>query len=377
MVVASGRVTIEPFGLLGHQGAGFVWIGQGPALARPGSLQPRPAPADRAVPAARRIPGPLLERFLERFFPGVAQPTLPANHGGGAPGRCSTTSTSTSGSPDGRPEARSRRLLHLRCGGRESNPFEYVYVVGHRWQGHRAGTPEGQLRPRLGAHRVQRRLASPSCASGYDLGLDREDAVEIYYNAALRWLARPDARPPDHRNRTREEALRRPGVSRTSTPRSSPGFDSTHASSCGPRCRRTHTSINVTLPELRSKTPPTSFSFPSFSRPARTVEPVRRTLACARTLAGDRGVQVLALAIDARSDQAVERADLTGNFGAGKRRFHGAAAAVPEHHEDLGPEHQCSELEAGDLFGGNHVARHPVHEDLAEALIEDDLHRYP
>jgi porin len=58
----------------------------------------------------------------------------------------------------------------------------------HRRQGHRAGTPGRQFRDRLGAHTAQRQLRDV-LRQRLDLGLQKEDAIEMYYNAAItKWL---------------------------------------------------------------------------------------------------------------------------------------------------------------------------------------------
>jgi porin len=81
LVTAEGRVTIKPFGLVGHQLLGGGWsnkervsLEQDPSnLARLLATQQFPRLAD---------PGPVLTRFLERFFPALLVPTQPLNRVG-------------------------------------------------------------------------------------------------------------------------------------------------------------------------------------------------------------------------------------------------------------------------------------------------------
>ena len=47
-----GRVTIKPFGLVGHQLVGFIWSNKDRLSLEQDPSEPRPPPADRAVPAA-------------------------------------------------------------------------------------------------------------------------------------------------------------------------------------------------------------------------------------------------------------------------------------------------------------------------------------
>ena len=58
-------------------------------------------------------------------------------------------------------------------------------------------------------------------------------------------------------------------------------------------------------------------------------------------------------------------------------REDGAAAGVAEDHHELGAESLGRELDAADLGGGHDVAGHPDHEEVAEALVEDDLGGHP
>lgn len=55
------------------------------------------------------------------------------------------------------------------------------------------------------------------------------------------------------------------------------------------------------------------------------------------------------VAVDARDDVLVERADLSGHGRTRERRLHGAAAGVPEHEDDLHAQHRAGVLEARDL----------------------------
>jgi hypothetical protein len=58
-------------------------------------------------------------------------------------------------------------------------------------------------------------------------------------------------------------------------------------------------------------------------------------------------------------------------------RCDGAALSVAQHHHQVRPELLCSKFHAADQRGGNYVAGHANDEKVAEALIEDDLDRYP
>ena len=78
LVTAEGRVTITPFGLVGHQLLGGGWSNKERI-----SLVQDPANIGRTVLTNQfpRLvdPGPVLARFLERFFPALLVPTQPLN----------------------------------------------------------------------------------------------------------------------------------------------------------------------------------------------------------------------------------------------------------------------------------------------------------
>ena len=81
LVTAEGRVTITPFGLVGHQLLGGGWSNKERI-----SLVQDPTNIGRTVLTNQfpRLvdPGPVLARFLERFFPGPARPDPAAQPGG-------------------------------------------------------------------------------------------------------------------------------------------------------------------------------------------------------------------------------------------------------------------------------------------------------
>ena len=184
-VVASGQVTIKPFGLVGHQTVGGFWSNKSRL-----SLTQDPSNVGRFLLEERfpRLadPGPLLRRILERFFPQLLVPVQPAN-------REDTTWTVFYGFDQyfwhpGGSEARDRDVLQLRRLGWRCEPDQVQLQHGDRGQGDRAGASARHLRSRLGADAVQRQLLALP-ARTLELGLDHEDAVEMFYNASLtRWL---------------------------------------------------------------------------------------------------------------------------------------------------------------------------------------------
>jgi porin len=76
---AEGRVTIKPFGLVGHQLIGFMWSNkEGPSLFQDPSNLARLLITPDSFPRLSN-PGRVLQRILERFFPELLVPVQPLN----------------------------------------------------------------------------------------------------------------------------------------------------------------------------------------------------------------------------------------------------------------------------------------------------------
>lgn len=186
LVAAQGRVTIKPFGLVGHQLLGFGWsnkerlsLDQDPSnIANFLSKERFPRLAD---------PGPILLRILERFFPGLVVPTQPAN-----------TVNSTWAiyynfdqylwSPEGHPDRGIGLFFRFGASDGTANPVKYAYNVGVGGKGIVPGRAEDTFG--IGWSRVEYSDSFvPFLRQQLSLGLDHEDAVEMYYNASVtRWL---------------------------------------------------------------------------------------------------------------------------------------------------------------------------------------------
>jgi porin len=152
LVAAEGRVTIKPSGLVGHQLLGGGWsnkervsLEQDPSnLARLLATQQFPRLAD---------PGPVLTRFLERFFPGLLVPTQPLN-------RVGYTWTVYYNfdqylwSPEGARTGH-RLVLPLRRLRRRGEPHQIRLQRRDRRQGALVLAAMRQLWDRLGAHGTQ------------------------------------------------------------------------------------------------------------------------------------------------------------------------------------------------------------------------------
>lgn len=185
-LLASGKVTIKPFGLLGHQSVGGMWSNksrlsliQDPSNIARGLAQERfPLLAD---------PGPILRRILERFFPGLLVPVQRAN-------REDNTWMVFYGfdqffwHPGGDQKRGIGMFFNFGASDGKANPVKYSYNMGIGGKGVVPGRPHdtfgvGWARTEFSDNFL------PFLRQALDLGLDREDAVEMYYNASLtRWL---------------------------------------------------------------------------------------------------------------------------------------------------------------------------------------------
>jgi porin len=186
LVSAEGRVTIKPFGLVGHQLVGFGWsnkerlsLQQDPSnLARLFLTQRFPRLAD---------PGPILERILARFFPTLLVPVQPLN-------RVNNTWSVYYNfdqylwSPKGDPTRGIGVFFRFGVSDGEANPVKYAYNVGIGGK----GVVPGRSLDSFGIGWARTQFSddlAPFLRQRLALGLNQEDAIEMYYNAAVtRWL---------------------------------------------------------------------------------------------------------------------------------------------------------------------------------------------
>ena len=187
LVSAEGRVTIKPFGLVGHQLLGGGWSNKERV-----SLQQDPSNLARLL-ATQRFPrlansGPVLARFIERFFPELLVPTQPLN-------RVSYTWSVYYNfdqylwSPAGAPDRGIGIFFRFGASDGVANPIKYAYNVGVGGKGLVPGRPcdnfgIGWARTELSDNFV------PLLRQQIRLGLGHEDAIEMYYNAEItHWLS--------------------------------------------------------------------------------------------------------------------------------------------------------------------------------------------
>ncbi len=186
MVVGSGQLTVKPFDLVGHQNVGFSWSNK-----ERYSLEQDPSNLLRLLLQTQfpRLgdPGPILGQILERFFPGLIVPAAPANR--------ESSSWSVSYAFDQylwQPKGDTKHGIGVFFSAGASdgnpNPIKWAFLAGVGGKGvpGRADDSYG-----IGVARTQFSGAFlPLLRDRLDLGLNHEDALEMYYNLALTgWLS--------------------------------------------------------------------------------------------------------------------------------------------------------------------------------------------
>jgi len=182
MIVGSGKLTVKPFGLVGHQSLGFTWnnterfsLDQDPSnIATLLLTQQFPRLAS---------PGPVLEQILANSFPALLVPTQPANR---------TNSSWTISyafdqyfwQPDGDPKQGVGVFFGFGASDGNPDPIQYAFLAGIGGKGVVPGRPDDSFG--FGLARTQFSSSFlPFLRQQFGLGLQREDAIEMYYNMAI------------------------------------------------------------------------------------------------------------------------------------------------------------------------------------------------
>jgi porin len=185
-MLGTGSLSVEPFGLVGHQGVNVMWsntdrlsLVQDPSnLARLLLFERFPRLAD---------PGPILTRVLERFFPELLVPVRPLNRDDDTWGVFYSFDQYL-WQPAGEKKRGVGLFFIFGAADGETNPIEYSYAMGIGGNGVMASRPHD----RFGIGWARTEFSDdllPFLRQRLGIGLDREDAVELFYNAALTgWL---------------------------------------------------------------------------------------------------------------------------------------------------------------------------------------------
>jgi porin len=186
LVVGDGKLTIKPFGLLGHQSVGFAWndkqrfsLTQDPTNLATLLLQERfPRLAN---------PGPTLERILAQSFPNLLVPAQPANRSGSS-WAMTYAFDQYLWQPDGNPHHGIGVFFAFGASDGNPNPIQYSVLGGLGGKGVVPGRPDDTF----GVAFARTQLSSaflPFLRQRLNLGLQQEDALEMYYNIAVTpWL---------------------------------------------------------------------------------------------------------------------------------------------------------------------------------------------
>jgi porin len=186
MVFATGQVAVKPFARSGRQNVGFMWSDKERL-----SLTQDPSNVARFLLTERfpRLanPGPILTRILERFFPQLLVPVQPANQE-------ESTWAAFYGfeqylwHPGGDPKRGIGIFFTFGVSDGEANPIKYVFNMGIGGNGVVPGRPHDTF----GIGWARTEFSDdflPLLRRQLGLGLEREDAIELYYNVAVTgWL---------------------------------------------------------------------------------------------------------------------------------------------------------------------------------------------
>ena len=185
-LMSGASIKIKPFGLVGHQAISGVWSDKSRF-----SLTQDPDNLKRALLHERYPflgnPGPILERILSNRFPQLLIPVEAANR------RENTWSVAYSfdqyfWQPDGDSKRGIGLFFNFGATDGNPNPIQYTYMTGIGGKGMFASRPHDSFG--IGWARTQfSEQFVPLLRERLGLGLDHEDAIELYYAAAITpWL---------------------------------------------------------------------------------------------------------------------------------------------------------------------------------------------
>jgi len=186
LMAGEARVRIKPFGLVGHQLVGGTWSNEDRF-----NIDQDPSNIFRAFLFLRfpRLadPGPILRHIMERHFPNLLLPVQPPAKVDNA-WNVYYNFDQFLWSPAGHPDRGVGVFARFGVSDGRANPIKYHYNAGIGGKGIVPGRPEDSFG--IGWSNVQfSNNFVPFLRTNLNLGLSRENAVEIFYNAALTgWL---------------------------------------------------------------------------------------------------------------------------------------------------------------------------------------------
>jgi porin len=187
MALLSGDLKIKPFGLPGHQNMTLAWSNK----ERPSLIQD-PSNIARSLLTARypRLgnPGPVLVDILEKHAPALLIPTQPLNM------ENETWAAVYSfeqylWQPEGESKRGLGTFFSFGLSDGKANPVKYSYSLGLVGKGIVPGRPYDEFGIGWALTEFSDNFV-PYMRDTFNLGLNRESAVEVYYNFAVTpWLS--------------------------------------------------------------------------------------------------------------------------------------------------------------------------------------------
>jgi porin len=182
LVTAAAKVTIKPFGLVGHQTVGGTWsdkthlsLEQDPTnVAKMLLLERFPRLAD---------PGPILTRILQRFFPELLVPVKPLNREDSS-WSVYYTFDQYFWHPGGDQKRGIGLFFNFGVSDGNPNPIKYSYATGIGGNGAIPGRPLDTFGVSWTRTQFSDKFV-PLLRERLHLGLDKEDAVEMFYNFSI------------------------------------------------------------------------------------------------------------------------------------------------------------------------------------------------
>jgi porin len=185
MLVGSGAVTIKPYGLVGHHNFSVLWSNQNRF-----SLEQDPSNLATLLLEDRfpRLgdPGPILEQILARFFPNLG-PAVPPNREDSS-WAVSYGFDQYVWQPAG--DAKHGIGVFFSVGISDGNPnaIKDAFLIGVGGKGVGPSRPDDSFGLAFARSQFSSAFV-PFLRENLDLGLQREDAFEAYYNMAITgWL---------------------------------------------------------------------------------------------------------------------------------------------------------------------------------------------
>jgi porin len=182
LILSSGKLTVRPFGLVGHQGLSFTWNNKEQL-----SLDQDPSNIHRLLLTQEfpllANPGPVLAQILASRFPNLLVPTQPANRENSS-WTISYAFDQYFWQPNG--DSKHGVGVFFGFGASDGNPvpIQYAFLAGIGGKGVMPGRPDDSFGLGLARTQISNSFV-PFLRQQFNLGLQREDAFEMYYNAAV------------------------------------------------------------------------------------------------------------------------------------------------------------------------------------------------